>query len=138
MYGLEDFERAFSDMVRERAIGSTILLHVSAHARQIADLRLPSMSEYTEEFVTEGGLMAYGVGPCRDIGQETGGQEAQDKELTMLDDTRDHRHCPPDQCRHRRPGTAHRDGLPWRCRQRSHTTQRDEALKRAKPGRRAQ
>ena len=68
MNGPEDFERAFSDMVRERAevvIVQPIFLQVSEHARQIADLalrnRLPSISDYMEEFVLQGGLMSYGA-----------------------------------------------------------------------------
>jgi putative tryptophan/tyrosine transport system substrate-binding protein len=66
--GPEDFERAFFDMVRDRAdavIVQPIFLQVSEHARQIAGFaiqnRLPSMSDYTEEFVKQGGLMAYGA-----------------------------------------------------------------------------
>jgi putative ABC transport system substrate-binding protein len=66
--GPEEFERAFSDIVRERAdvvIVQPIFLQVSEHARQIADLatrnRLPSISDYIEEFVTQGGLMSYGM-----------------------------------------------------------------------------
>ena len=66
--GPEDFERAFSDMVRERAdvvIVQPIFLQVSEHASQIADLalrnRLPSISDYMEEFVTQGGLLSYGA-----------------------------------------------------------------------------
>ena len=66
--GPEDFERAFSDIIRERAdvvIVQPIFLQVSEHARQIADLalrnRLPSISDYMEEFVAQGGLMSYGA-----------------------------------------------------------------------------
>jgi ABC-type uncharacterized transport system substrate-binding protein len=66
--GPEDFERAFADMVRERAevvIVQPIFLQVSDHARRIAELAtknvLPSMSDYMEEFVAQGGLMSYGA-----------------------------------------------------------------------------
>ena len=66
--GPDDFERAFSDMVRERAdvvIVQPIFLQVSEHARHIADLalrnRLPSISDLMEEFVGQGGLMSYGA-----------------------------------------------------------------------------
>ena len=66
--GAEEFDRAFSDMIRERAdvvIVQPIFLQVSEHARQIAELatrnRLPSMSDYMEEFVAHGGLVSYGA-----------------------------------------------------------------------------
>jgi putative ABC transport system substrate-binding protein len=66
--GPEDFERAFAEMVRERAevvIVQPIFLQVSEHARRIAELatqtRLPSISDYMEEFVAQGGLMSYGA-----------------------------------------------------------------------------
>jgi putative ABC transport system substrate-binding protein len=66
--GPEDFEHAFSDMVRDRAdavIVQPIFLQVGNHTRLIADLatrnRLPSISDYVGEFVTQGGLMSYGA-----------------------------------------------------------------------------
>jgi putative ABC transport system substrate-binding protein len=66
--GPEDFERAFSEMVRERAdvlIVQPIFLQVSEHTRQIVELavrhHLPSVSDYWEEFVVAGGLMTYGA-----------------------------------------------------------------------------
>jgi putative ABC transport system substrate-binding protein len=66
--GPEDFERAFADMVREQAnvlIVQPIFLQTPDQTRQIIDLatrhRLPSISDYWEEFAVRGGLMSYGA-----------------------------------------------------------------------------
>jgi putative ABC transport system substrate-binding protein len=66
--GPEEFERGFSDMVRERAdvvVVQPIFLQAAAQTRQIIDLaarhRLPSISDYWEEFAVQGGLMSYGA-----------------------------------------------------------------------------
>lgn len=66
--GSEDFERAFSEMVRERAdvvVVQPIFLQAAAQTREIIALAarhgLPSISDYWEEFAVQGGLMSYGA-----------------------------------------------------------------------------
>jgi putative ABC transport system substrate-binding protein len=66
--GPEGFETAFSVMVRERAdavIVQPVFLQVGEHIQRIVDLalknRLPSVSDYWEEFAARGGLMSYGA-----------------------------------------------------------------------------
>lgn len=66
--GPEDFDHAFSTMVRERAdvvVVQPIFLQARNQTRQIIDLairhRLPSISDYWEEFAAQGGLMSYGA-----------------------------------------------------------------------------
>ena len=66
--GPDGFENAFLDMVRERAevvVVQPIFLQTASQTQQIVDLaarhRLPSISDYWEEFAVRGGLMAYGA-----------------------------------------------------------------------------
>jgi putative ABC transport system substrate-binding protein len=66
--GPEDFEHAFATMMRERAdvvVVQPIFLQAPNQTRQIIELaakhRLPSVSDYWEEFVSPGGLMSYGA-----------------------------------------------------------------------------
>lgn len=66
--GPEDFDRAFSDAVRERAdaiVVQPIFLQSASQTRRIVDLaiqhRLPSISDTGEEFALQGGLLSYGA-----------------------------------------------------------------------------
>jgi putative ABC transport system substrate-binding protein len=66
--GPEDFDRAFSDMVRERAdvvVVQPIFLQQREHTRRIIELaakhQLASISDFWEEFAVQGGLMSYGA-----------------------------------------------------------------------------
>jgi putative ABC transport system substrate-binding protein len=66
--GPEEFEQAFAAMARERAdvvVVQPIFLQAANQTRQIIDLaakhRLPSVSDYWEEFAIRGGLMSYGA-----------------------------------------------------------------------------
>ncbi len=66
--GPEDFEQAFTAMVQERAdvvVVQPIFLQAPNQTRQIIEFaakhRLPSVSDYWEEFTSRGGLMSYGA-----------------------------------------------------------------------------
>jgi putative ABC transport system substrate-binding protein len=66
--GPEEFEQAFAVMVRERAdvvVVQPIFLQAANQTRQIIELaakhRLPSVSDFWEEFASRGGLMSYGA-----------------------------------------------------------------------------
>lgn len=66
--GPDEFARAFADVVREHCdvmAVQPIFLQTPSQTRQIIDLalthRLPSISDYWEEFAVQGGLMSFGA-----------------------------------------------------------------------------